>query len=1322
MTLLCRHVLFRVVFSAALLAFSASIATAERWALLIGNEAYSDLPALRNPLNDIRQFGARLRGLGFQVVEQENLKDSQALGEAVLTFAHDAKSANADSILVHYAGHGFQVDGTNYLMPTGVSRPDEAALTASLDTDLGLDNEQRAGRLARMRLDHLRTQSFPLDTVLAMMEKAAPTRILMFDACRDLPVTRTTIVDPILDVASTGFASAEGDAGTMIVFATQPGKVATDGGDQLSPFMQAMIDHMDERGLGIDDLFMRVRSDVYDYTRGQQTPWTHSALMEPFSFNPVRTNYQVAPLVHQQVDPAQRAEADQAHWQSVENSFDAEAYRGYLEAFPEGDYTQQAHELLRRLDALYGDDAVGSLPENMQVASRSQTAAPSEGLAQQPVRRIAILGDTDFVADRQPGASEAVGLPDALVDQIAGMLVQSPRFDVLERQLLRRVISEQRFDRSHGETYLERTFENNFGDVRPDGGDVVLIPDAQPEGGSGIVLGSGLGASAATADYVDLIKDFKDLGSSVGADLLVFGRLEPSVTKVYSRRIPYTQRRHVEETVSARLRLRVVDVAKAQIVAAVALETEIEANIFRDGPYDVRSAMFDRLARDVTGAIEDSFHQASLVQTKPMVVDRGAVHGIKPGDTFTIERSRPNALISSDGVKLGDHKTYVATVEATRVDRLWSEVDMVDGAPPSQFDSAKIDRDAATTPFLEQDVTQTKRKPKALRPGGEPEEGLPRLAVLPVRFTNSARKKLALDATADGYSEEPFAQSVATTLHQSKRFTLLERYQVERLIDEADLAMLDGQSPIPEKLLELDIADHLVMTEISLLDFTSPEERQEEATEEPGQGTTTVPKNDEGGDATLPPLQRFDDLKAMRMGKARGYLEGVIRIADGKTGVWLEARQISISIPLRKDAKADRIIAELTKEFAAKAGVELINSVFPLKVASRTGDGTVYVNRGRDGGLEVGEVLSAFRQGDAVIDPDTGILLGQEESLIGQVTLTRVDDFASIGIVASLDQPISKNDRLRRQNWNRGKTGGGSQVSGIGALNEALDGETASEDGKNGASVVALREVDFGQAGRFDLPPRDIRQRLWQELAGRLRASRRFVVAERISFDSVMSEVKLNNLIEGSSGLPEEMSQVDYVVLTRLDNLIVKTEREHNSILDETLVNHRAIVEAQIRLIDTNTFEQFAAETIRFERPLEGDRDQRLLLGDMLAALADEAVLQIMNVTYPLKVIGNGGPNRWYVNRGADGGLTVGDVFQVVSLGEALVSDGISYGNAEINVGRAVVVQVDAARSMIEVESGAVEVATGHVLRPFDQQPIIPAAGPAEPAVRRPQW
>ena len=100
--------------AAALLLGLAPVAAEKRVALVIGNATYSKVGTLKNPAQDAIAMASLFKSAGFQVVEQHDLGIS-ALRQAIGDFAD--LSADADVAVVYYAGHGIEVDGTNYLIP-----------------------------------------------------------------------------------------------------------------------------------------------------------------------------------------------------------------------------------------------------------------------------------------------------------------------------------------------------------------------------------------------------------------------------------------------------------------------------------------------------------------------------------------------------------------------------------------------------------------------------------------------------------------------------------------------------------------------------------------------------------------------------------------------------------------------------------------------------------------------------------------------------------------------------------------------------------------------------------------------------------------------------------------------------------------------------------------------------------------------------------------------------------------------------------------------------------------------------------------------------
>ena len=141
---------------------SAPTITDKRVALVIGNSAYIKGP-LKNPVNDAADIAAKLRALGFDVVERNNLKTSQ-IGRTLREFR--SKLSNGAVALFFYAGHGLQIKGDNYL----------PAVDADIEGEEDVPN-----------------QSINVRQVLELMEDAKTRLNLAFlDACRNNPYRRSS--------------------------------------------------------------------------------------------------------------------------------------------------------------------------------------------------------------------------------------------------------------------------------------------------------------------------------------------------------------------------------------------------------------------------------------------------------------------------------------------------------------------------------------------------------------------------------------------------------------------------------------------------------------------------------------------------------------------------------------------------------------------------------------------------------------------------------------------------------------------------------------------------------------------------------------------------------------------------------------------------------------------------------------------------------------------------------------------------------------------------------------------------------------------------
>ncbi|MEO9525776.1 caspase family protein [Roseibium sp.] len=234
------------------IALSLSIApvlAAERVALVIGNGSYRYSSQLPNPQKDASDVAHALRRLGFEVIQADNLD----YGEMRRAFrAMDRKSLGADMAVIYYAGHGIEVDKTNYIVP----------VDAQLENDRSISYE-----------------AIPLDLALQAVAGATKLKLVIVDACRDNPFLTTMQRTDVSRSLGRGLASVEPTAGTLVVYSAKEGTVALDGASGTnSPFAAALLSHIEQPGLEINFLFRKVRDDVLKNTRHAQQPFTYGSL------------------------------------------------------------------------------------------------------------------------------------------------------------------------------------------------------------------------------------------------------------------------------------------------------------------------------------------------------------------------------------------------------------------------------------------------------------------------------------------------------------------------------------------------------------------------------------------------------------------------------------------------------------------------------------------------------------------------------------------------------------------------------------------------------------------------------------------------------------------------------------------------------------------------------------------------------------------------------------------------------------------------------------------------------------------------------------
>jgi formylglycine-generating enzyme required for sulfatase activity len=246
-----RRLPFVLAALAGVLLAAAPAAYAERRvALVIGNGNYSKVAKLPNPARDASAIEKMLRGLGFETVELKRDLGRDAMRRALRAFSD--KVRDADIAVVFFAGHGIEVNGTNYLIP----------VDAALERDIDVEDE-----------------AVPLDRVTQLLEPARRLRLVILDACRDNPFVHS--MRRIAGTRSIGRGLAKVEvltSDTLIAFAARAGSTAEDGKGANSPYTSALVKHLATPGLDVRLAFGRVRDEVLRSTKNQQEPFVYGSL------------------------------------------------------------------------------------------------------------------------------------------------------------------------------------------------------------------------------------------------------------------------------------------------------------------------------------------------------------------------------------------------------------------------------------------------------------------------------------------------------------------------------------------------------------------------------------------------------------------------------------------------------------------------------------------------------------------------------------------------------------------------------------------------------------------------------------------------------------------------------------------------------------------------------------------------------------------------------------------------------------------------------------------------------------------------------------
>ena len=221
--------------------------TGDRVALLIGNSAYNDWewPSLKNAVNDIDHVCDAFAKAGIAPRIVRNA-DMATLDAALTRFASEA--AGAKSVIVYFAGHGFEYGGRNWLVPM-----DAPPATRRADVE---------------------KRYLSIETVVKRVVPQGAFTLLFVDACRTS--------DPVVRVEDADIAKGEAGSAPLglldigqgaVFYSTAKGRPALDFapvGSPVSPFAAAVVKELGIPGLEISDYFKVVSREVYKRTLGME--------------------------------------------------------------------------------------------------------------------------------------------------------------------------------------------------------------------------------------------------------------------------------------------------------------------------------------------------------------------------------------------------------------------------------------------------------------------------------------------------------------------------------------------------------------------------------------------------------------------------------------------------------------------------------------------------------------------------------------------------------------------------------------------------------------------------------------------------------------------------------------------------------------------------------------------------------------------------------------------------------------------------------------------------------------------------------------------
>ncbi len=268
-----------------------------------------------------------------------------------------------------------EVDGANYLIP--------------VDAKLERDND-------------VFDEAFSLERVLLAVEPAKKLRLVILDACRDNPFSKTMRRTVALRAIGRGLAQVEpASSNTLIAYAAKAGSTAQDGDGKDSPFTTALSQHLTTPGLDVRKAFGFVRDDVMKSTANRQEPFVYGSLGgDDVPLVP-------APAVAAPAAASGNPQADMRRdYELALQVGNKSAFNAFIAQHPDGFYASLARLQLEKLAA---EDAHAMATAKAKEAEEQRARLAAEGAQK----------DAQAKADADAKAAEAARLAAEKTKQVA---------------------------------------------------------------------------------------------------------------------------------------------------------------------------------------------------------------------------------------------------------------------------------------------------------------------------------------------------------------------------------------------------------------------------------------------------------------------------------------------------------------------------------------------------------------------------------------------------------------------------------------------------------------------------------------------------------------------------------------------------------------------------------------------------------------------------------------------------------------------------------------------------------------------------------------